>query len=255
MPVRYWCCTRSSTGDIKPWLRLVNRPGKSFRRVPNTMWYKALHVKGNSKVSLETTCKSVPMCFSSNNHLLQPFGRLWYITQICIDSYGWCCPFNVCKPVKMGRIITKSIKRYLVSSGMTEMSDKLTSLLTWGGNGFMNTNVPSLSKNTVLVWPAYCWCLSDEKLAPPVERKTRAHARDVRSLMTPECSVWARSRFLWIRVVQWYKGQGSDEGTEPKLDRRWEGSMIVQETDEYKTKGKVQLLCDTYTWYRIAYSK
>ena len=31
--------------------------------------------------------------------------------------------------------------------------------------------------------------------------------------------------------------------------------MIAQEKDKYKTKGKVQLLCDTYTWYHIAYSK
>ena len=28
-----------------------------------------------------------------------------------------------------------------------------------------------------------------------------------------------------------------------------------QEVDEYKTEGKVQLLRDTYTWYRTAYSK
>ena len=77
----------------------------------------------------------------------------------------------------------------------------------------------------------------------------------VKSLAAPECSVWARSRFLWIRVVQWYNGQSSDEGTEPKLDRRWEGNMIAQEVDKYKTESKVQLLCDTYTWYWTAYSK
>ena len=47
----------------------------------------------------------------------------------------------------------------------------------------------------------------------------------------------------------------ADEGTEPKLDSRWEGNRIVQGIDKYKTKGKVQLLCDAYTWYCIAYSK
>ena len=47
----------------------------------------------------------------------------------------------------------------------------------------------------------------------------------------------------------------SEEGTKPKLDRWWEGNEIVQEVDEYKTKGKVQLQRDTYTWYCIAYGK
>ena len=77
----------------------------------------------------------------------------------------------------------------------------------------------------------------------------------VKSLAAPECLAWARSRFLWIRVVQWYNRQSSDEGTEPKLDRRWEGNMIAQEVDEYKTESKVQLLRNTYTWYWTAYSK
>ena len=49
--------------------------------------------------------------------------------------------------------------------------------------------------------------------------------------------------------------KGSDESVELKLDRGWEGIWDCQEEDEYKTKGKVQLLRNTYTWYRIAYSK
>ena len=48
---------------------------------------------------------------------------------------------------------------------------------------------------------------------------------------------------------------GSEESAKLKLDRRWEGDLDSQEVDEYKTGGKVQLLRDTYTWYRTAYSK
>ena len=46
-----------------------------------------------------------------------------------------------------------------------------------------------------------------------------------------------------------------DEGAKPKLDSGWEELRFVQEVDKYKTKGKVQLLHDTYTCYHIAYSK
>ena len=48
---------------------------------------------------------------------------------------------------------------------------------------------------------------------------------------------------------------GSEESAKLKLERRWEGFWDCQEVDEHKTEGKVQLLRDTYTWYRTAYSK
>ena len=81
------------------------------------------------------------------------------------------------------------------------------------------------------------------------------YSLNVKSWMAPERSTWAR---WWCCEIKGFSGpriKGSEESAKLKLDRGREESGICQEVDEYKTGGKVQLLCDTYTWYHTAYSK
>ena len=61
----------------------------------------------------------------------------------------------------------------------------------------------------------------------------------VKSLMAPECLVWAKLGFCVSKVISGTGFSGSDESAELKLDRGWEGIGIDQEVDEYKTESKV----------------
>ena len=58
--------------------------------------------------------------------------------------------------------------------------------------------------------------------------------------MAPEGLAWARSKVLWKQCFSGTMiGVFLDESKELKLDRRWEGTGIDQEVDEYKTESKV----------------
>lgn len=54
------------------------------------------------------------------------------------------------------------------------------------------------SKYIDLPWPVYCWCFSNRKFAPPVERKIGAHAKEKHCSQASNhwsMSTWQRSCF------------------------------------------------------------
>ena len=54
---------------------------------------------------------------------------------------------------------------------------------------------------------------------------------------------------------QWCTGQRFRWERKAQTGQKMRGVYDCQEVDKYKTGGKVQLLCDTYTWYCTAYGK
>ena len=89
---------------------------------------------------------------------------------------------------------------------------------------------------------------SEEAISSPGHCQHNSGVKALQGLGMLDVSVklW-RQRFSgsMVRRFRW--------GREPKLDRRREETMNLQEIDEDKTKDQLQLLLDTYSWGCIAY--